>query len=239
MNSKMVLQLNNHDIYYLKDENVCFYIAVPKVFNDTNICIELKSRMHNYNLELNDELWVMENVKSTFNFVDEYNITLVLPVLNEDDISNLEKIDNTRYDTIDRKIGHVINESYKLLKEKQINISNQVILIDNERYKTFINWFVTRYKSRVVCKKLLELIQIFNVNATSYKKLETPVINFVVGSYNTEVEAPKIVQKEAPQVIPQRKLAPQTSSGFTTYWLLAIVTILVAGAIALAAFLVK
>ena len=138
MNSKLVLELTNHNVYYLKDENVKFYIAVPKVFDNTNICIELKSRMHNYNLELNDELWVMENIKTTFSFVDSYNITLVLPVLDEEDISNLEKIDNTKYDTIDRKIGHIINESYKLLKEKQVTISNQVILIDNERYKTFI-----------------------------------------------------------------------------------------------------
>ena len=40
------------------------------------------------------------------------------------------------------------------------------------------------------------LIQLFNANATSYKKLETPVMNFVVGSYNTEIDAPKVEQKE-------------------------------------------
>ena len=61
-----------------------------------------------------------------------------------------------------------------LLKENNKNISNQIILVNNDRYKTFINWFMTRYKDRVVCKNLLELIQIFNANATSYKKLETP-----------------------------------------------------------------
>ena len=34
-----------------------------------------------YDIELNDEIWVMENIKSTFSYVDSYNITLVLPIL--------------------------------------------------------------------------------------------------------------------------------------------------------------
>ena len=237
MNSKKILELSNHDIYYIKNEEFSYYVTVPKKFDTTNICLELKSKMHNYNLDMNDELWVMENVKNTFKFIDEYNITLVLPVFNDKDISDLEKIDNSKYDGIDKKLGKIINDTYKLLKEKNLEISNQVILINNERYKTFINWFVTRYKSRVICKNLLELIQIFNVNATAYKKLETPVINFVVGSYNTEVDAPKVEPKE--ELPQQQQLVPQTSSGFTTYWLLAAIVILVAGAIAFAVFLVK
>jgi len=238
MDKKLVLELNNHKVYYVKTDVVNYFITVPINYEDTNICIELKSKMDNYNLELNDEIWVMENVKNTFSYIDDYNITLVLPVLDNTDISILEKIDTGNYDSIDKQLGYVINSAYISLKEEKKQINNQVIIVNNDRYKTFINWFVTRYKNRVICKTLLELIQLFNANATSYKKLETPAMTFVVGSYNTEVDAPKTEKKED-ILLPQskRELVTQTSSGFTSYWLLAIVTLVVAGVIAILAFL--
>ena len=235
MDRKLVLELNNHNVYYVKTENVNYYITIPKNFNTTNICIELKSKMENYNLDMNDEIWVMENVKSTFSFIDNYNITLVLPILNEEDTGILEKLDVSKFEVIDHIMGKTINNAYLNLKEANIQIESQVILINNERFKSFINWFVSRYNSRIVCKNLLEVIQTYNVNATTYKKIETPAISFVVGSYNNEVNAPKVVREPDPKEIQQLK--PQMSSGFTNYWLLVAITIIVAGIVALLAFL--
>lgn len=241
MNKKLILELQNHNVYYVKTDVVNYYITIPKNIDSTNITIELKNRMGNYDIELNDEIWVIENIKTTFSYIDSYNITLVLPVLKENQISILEKIDHTKYDEIDKILGFVINNSYNLLKENNKKVSNQVILVNNDRYKTFINWFITKYKNRVVCKNLLELIQLFNANATSYKKLETPVMNFVVGSYNNEVTAPKIEQKELPvsETEPETKLVPQASYGYATYWILAIVTLVVSAVVAVIAFTMK
>ena len=235
MDRKLVLELTNHNVYYVKTEDVSYYITIPKNFNTTNICIELKSKMENYNLDMNDEIWVMENVKSTFSFIDNYNITLVLPILNEEDTGILEKLDVSKFEVIDHIMGKTINNAYLNLKEANIEIESQVILINNERFKSFINWFVSRYNSRIVCKNLLEVIQTYNVNATTYKKIETPAISFVVGSYNNEVNAPKVVREPDPKEIQQLK--PQMSSGFTNYWLLVAITIIVAGIVALLAFL--
>lgn len=238
MDKKLVLELQNHNVYYVKTDVVNYYITIPKQVQNTNICIELKNKMGNYDIELNDEIWVMENIKNTFSYIDCYNITLVLPILKEEQISILEKIDSVKYEQIDRILGHVINSSYTLLKEQNKKVENQIILVNNDRYKTFINWFVARYQSRVICKNLLELIQIFNANATSYKKLETPVMNFVVGSYNTEIEAPKIEPKNEPEkVVPQKTL--QVSYGYASYWILAIVTLVVSAAVAFIAFTMK
>lgn len=239
MDKKLILELQNHNVYYVKTSVVNYYITIPKNHESTNICLELKNRMGNYDMELNDEIWVMENIKTTFSYIDDYNITLILPVLKEDQISILEKIDNTKYEQIDKILGYVINNSYTILKENNKKVSNQVILVNNDRYKTFINWFVTRYKNRVVCKNLLELIQIFNASATSYKKLETPVMSFVVGSYNTEVTAPKIEPKpvEEPTLEPKQQL--QVSYGFASYWILAIVTLVVSAVVAIVAFTMK
>ncbi len=235
MDNRLILKLTNHNVYYIKTDKVNYYITIPKEFKDTNICIELKNKMNNYNLEMNDEVWVMENIKNTYSYVDNYNITLVIPVLNDEDVSILEKMDVDNFEIIDKILGFVINDSYNHLVNENIKIDNQVILLNNDRYKTFINWFTSRYQNRVICKNLLEIIRIFNVNATSYKRLETPGMTFVVGSYNQEVNAPKIEKKEETKQ-PISKPVPQVSSGFTSYWLLAVITIVVSVVIAIIAF---
>ena len=234
MDKKLVLELKNHKVYYVKNDNLSYYITIPKIFKNTSICIELKSKMDNYNLDMNDELWVMENVKNTFSYIDEYNITLVLPILDEEKSSILEKLDMNNYEMIDMILGKTINSAYINLKEADKAIESKVILINNERYKSFINWFTTRYRDRIICKNLLSVIQTYNVNATSYKKFETPAINFVVGSYNNEVDAPKI--EKVPEQTDNMELKPQVSSGFTSYWLLVAITIVVSAIVAVIAF---
>lgn len=240
MDKKLILELENHNVYYVKTDIVNYYITIPKNVNETGICIELKNKMSNYNIELNDELWVTENIKNVFSYIDNYNITLVLPVLKEEQISILEKIDNSKFEQIDKIIGYTINNSYNILKNEGKKVHSQVILVNNDRYKSFIIWFIARYKDRVICKNLLELIQIFNANATSYKKLETPLMNFVVGSYNTEVTAPKTEIKEVPNEepeMPQKQM--EVSYGYASYWILAIVTLVVSASVAIAAFMMK
>ena len=62
MEKRLVLKLNNHNVYYVKTDVLSYYITIPKNNDKTSISIELKSKMDNYNLDTNDELWVMENV---------------------------------------------------------------------------------------------------------------------------------------------------------------------------------
>ena len=237
MEKKLVLKLTNHNVYYLKSDDISYYITIPKNAENIQICLELKSKMANYNLDMNDELWVMENVKNTFSYIDEYNITLVLPILDEEHINVLEKMDTIEFEKIDKLLGDVINSSYTNLKTEGKNIDSTILIVNNERYKAFINWFTVKYKERVTCKNLLEIIREYNVNATSYKKINTPGITYVVGSYNTEVDAPKIVKEEP--LIKEQDLIPQTNSGFTSYWLLVTITIIVAGIVAIIAFTMK
>lgn len=239
MEKKLVLQLKNHDVYYVRNEVTNYYITIPKNNHITNICIEFKSKMNNYNLDMNDELWVMENVKNTFSYIDSYNITLVIPVLSEENTSVLEKLDDNEYETIDRILAYIINNAYLNLKEANLEIESQVILVNNDRYKSFINWFTTKYKDRVVCKNLLELIRIYNINATTYKKVETPGMTFVVGSYNEEVNAPKVEKEPEPEKVATENLKPQVSYGFSSYLFLTVLTIVVAGIVAVIAFMSK
>lgn len=237
MDIKLLMDLNKHSIYFVKTDVVSYYIGIPKNgISNTNISIEIKSKMGNYNLDLNDEMWVIENVKNAYNYVDDYNITLVLPILNDDMLSVLEKMDSNRFDVIDIIISNVINSSFQLLNKNNIIVDPSVILINNDRYKTFINWFLAKYSGRVICKNMLEVIHMFNMNATSYKTLKAPGMNFVVGSYTTEIDAPL---KEEPLVkaIPQQQeLQPAHSGGFASYYFLAILAIVIGIIVILIAF---
>ena len=232
MDIKLALELRKHNIYYVKNEAVSYYIAIPKFPVSTNIAIELKSNMDNFNVETNDFLWVMENVKNTFSFIDEYNITLVLPILNEEGISILEKMDTDRYMYVNNIMSIVINCAYVNLKSCNMRVDNQIILINNERYNNFLTWFTMMYKGRFVRKNLIELIQLYNVNATVYKKVDTPAISFVVGTYTNEVDAPKVIHDYDVTEQPKNtNLAPQYSSGFSSYLFLASILFVVAGVI--------
>ncbi len=237
MNIKLLMELNKHNIYFVKSDMTSYYIGIPKNgISNTNISIDIKSKMGNFNLDLNDETWVLENVKNAYNYVDDYNITLVLPILNDDMLSVLEKMDNNRFNVIDRIISSVINSSFQLLQKSNIIVDPSIILINNERYKTFINWFLAKYNGRVICKNMLEVIHMFNVSATSYKTLKTPNMSFVVGSYTTEIDAP--LKEEPPvEVIPQKQeLQPAHSGGFASYYFLAILAIVIGIIVILIAF---
>ena len=61
-------------------------------------------------------------------------------------------------------------------------------------------------------------------------------MTYVVGSYNTEVNAPKIEKPEEAEPVENIKLEPVHSTGFTSYWLLVTITIVVSVIIAVIAF---
>ena len=238
MDIKLVLELKNHNVFYVKTDAVNYYITIPKMPVAVNIAIELKTKMDNYNPETNDLLWVMENVKNTFSFVDEYNITLVLPILNDNGISILEKLDTESFEYVNKILGAVINNAYLNLKNANMQVGSQIVMINNDRYSAFLGWFISKYNGRVIRKKLLDLIQLYNVNATTYKKVDTPAISFVVGTYENEINAPKII-KEEPPVVQNTNLKPRYSSGFSSYWLLAVITLVVSLIIAIISFAAK
>jgi len=63
-------------------------------------------------------------------------------------------------------------------------------------------------------------------------------MNFVKGSYNTKVTTPKIEHQEEKEIKIETKKT-QVSYGYATYWILAIVTLVVSGIVAVIAFTFK
>lgn len=230
-----LFKLQKHSVYLVRTEVINYYICIPEnSYQKTNISIEIKTKMGNYNMDENDETWVLENVKNTYNYVDDYNITLVLPIMNESMQSILEKMDEEKFVLVDQVLAYIINSSFNLLTQHNIKVDNNVIMINNDRYKTFIMWFSSKYNGRVEVKNMLEVIHIFNVEATSYKKVETPLMNFVIGSYATEVDAPPKDIK--PEIKTIKKTKPAYSGGFVSYYAIAILAIIVGVVVIILAF---
>ena len=60
MEQRKMLELNKHDIYLLSDNNIAFYIGIPKVteFNSVNISIDLKDNFDKININKNDKVFL-------------------------------------------------------------------------------------------------------------------------------------------------------------------------------------
>ena len=81
MKETLICSLEKHNIYYLSDANVSFYILAPyKEYDNTNISIRLKSNYDSYDLTKNSLEVVTNELINYYKNLDNYNITLILPV---------------------------------------------------------------------------------------------------------------------------------------------------------------
>jgi hypothetical protein len=234
MKETLICSFENHNIYYLNNSNYGFYISVPlKKYPDTNIAIRLKSNYQSYDLSKNSLDVVTNELINYYKNLDNYNITLILPVFNDDILSRIITVDDMEiYQKIDNALANIFNNAYTLLTKKNIKVNSNIYVINNDSFKKFTNWFVSRYNNRIEYKTILELIK-QNDEFNSYNVVETPNINFVVGK-NEEPSIEKTAEIELQtfdSFIKQefdekfkKELAEKTSSGgFVSYILLGII----------------
>lgn len=189
MKETLICKLDKHNIYFLSNSNYGFYILVPyKDYNETNISIRLKSNYQNYDLNKNSLDVVTNELINYYKNLDNYNITLILPVFYSDVLSRIITTqDMEKYMFIDKCLGEMLNSAYMLLSKNNIKVNNNIYVINNESFRNFTNWFVSRYNNRIEYKTILELVKQGD-EFNSYNVIETPSINFVVGKN----EAPKL-----------------------------------------------
>jgi len=142
------------------------------------------------------------------------------------------------YHQVDRYLGHIFNNAYNFLSKNNIKVKNNIYVINNDSFKKFTNWFVSRYNNRIEYKTILELIRQED-NFNGYSVLETPSINFVVGKNETpnldktaEIEVETFDSfisnvKEEKRTIKRE----EKSAGFVSYVLLAVVSFVVSFAL--------
>lgn len=231
MNTTLFLKLLRHNVYYVKTEYVNYYITIPKDISHTvKMVIDIKSNMDKYDVLKNDKIWVEENVKSVFKDIDDYDITLILPIFNDETVNYLNEGNADNYVKIDAVCGYLINNAYKVLSNNNLQIDNEITVINSDKYQNFLNWFINRYSSRVNGISLLELIRQDNIIKTdNYQTISTPSMSFVVGT-NEPKEIP-VVEEVNPTYKNDTNIIDmgedKQNKGFASYSLLAIFTILV------------
>lgn len=231
MEITLFLKLLRHNVYYVSTDHVNYYITVPK--NNKQIVkmvIDIKSNMDRYNTLKNDKVWAEENVKSVFKDIDDYDITLILPIFNDEIVRSLNDGNTDNYVKVDAVCGYLINSAYKVLADNNLQVDSQITMINSDKYQSFLNWFMDRYPSRVVGISLLDLIrQDKTNNHTDYQTVDTPNMSFVVGSNKPE-EIP-VSEEVNPTIRNDTNIIDmgdeKENKGFASYSLLAIFTVLV------------
>ncbi len=240
MKETLICSLEKHHIYYFNDSNVSFFMLTPyKEYTDTNISIRLKSNYDTYDLTKNSLEVVTNELINYYRNLDNYNITLILPVFYDAVLNRIRVVDDMEiYQKLDRYLGYIFNTAYAFLTKNNIKVNNSIYVINNDSFNKFTNWFVARYNNRIEYKTILDLVK-ENGTYSNYNVIETPNINFVVGK-DEEPTIDKTVEMEletfdsfARDVMPTDsgkkavKNRKDTSSGFVSYILLGVITFVV------------
>ena len=238
MKEIFICSLEKHNIYYLSNSNYGFYILVPfKDYADTNIAVRLKSNYQSYDLNKNPLELVTNELINYYKSIDNYNITLILPVFYDDILTRIITVDDMEiYQKLDSYLGDMFNNAYMFLTKNNIKVNSNIYIINNDSFKRFTNWFVARYNNRIEYKTIMELIK-QNDNFVNYNVVETPSINFVVGknvepsiekTAEIELETFDSIAKEEihdkPKKVPSNK---ESSGGYVSYVLLGVVSLIV------------
>lgn len=230
MKETLIVSLNNHNIYYMEEFDVSFYIAIPKNKPETNITIEFNPNINMYDLKVNNLSVVTEKISNYYQKLDNYNISLVLPIFNDDILNKVRTIDDEiMFQKLDKLVGNLINLTYNSLAKNNIKVNDKVIIINNDSHKNFLNWFLKRYPDRIEYRTMLELMQVTTNEVSTYNKISTAGINFVVGSpvVDEKIKSEELVPKPPIDiVIPETPmLVPEKKAGYVSYLLLGFITI--------------
>lgn len=156
MNQSLVARLSNTVVYLISDKNISYYLSVP-INNSGKISIAINI-MDNIN---------NSNVSGTYQMFDNQNICLISPLLDKNILFQMKTQNEQVYQYADKCISYLINAVYKMMSNNNRNVDGKIILIKNDAYILFENWFTTRYKDRVECRE-------FN---TPKPNPETPIQN--------------------------------------------------------------
>ena len=231
MKETLICKLEKHSIYYLNNSNVGFYILMPyKEYNETNITIRLKSNYETYDLTKNDLTKVQNELVNYYKSLDNYNITLILPIFNGDVLNRIRTVNDMEiYHKLDLSFGEIFNTAYSFLVKNNIKVRDKIYMINNDTFTNFTNWYVNKYSSRIEYKTLLDLVK-ENGSFEGYDVMDTQGTNIVVGK-EVEPSIEKTIEMEVEtfdnMVKNMTREERPSNAGFVSYILLGIITFIV------------
>ena len=149
MKETLIYKLNKHNIYYISTPSYGFYILVPFTdYTDTNIVLRLKGNYQSYDLNKNSLESVTEELINYYKSIDNYNVTLVLPIFYDGILDRIRTVEDlVLYQRLDGYLGNIFNNAYAFLTKNNIKVNSNIYIINNDSFKTFTNWFVSRYNN--------------------------------------------------------------------------------------------
>lgn len=233
MKETFICKLNKHNIYYLNNDKFGFYILIPfRDYNETNITMRLKSNYEMYDLNKNNLSKVENELVNYYKDVDNYNITLLLPVFFDNILDRIRVVNDTDlYLKMDKMLGEMFNCAYNFLTKNKIKVNSNIYFINNDSFKNFSNWYVSRYNNRIEYKTVVDLVK-ENGSYHTYNVVETPSMNFVVGK-ETEPKIEKTFEVEVEtfdnmvKSIENEEKKENANAGFVSYILLGIFVFLI------------
>ena len=156
MKETLIYKLNKHNIYYISTPSYGFYILVPFTdYTDTNIVLRLKGNYQSYDLNKNSLESVTEELINYYKSIDNYNVTLVLPIFYDGILDRIRTVEDlVLYQRLDGYLGNIFNNAYAFLTKNNIKVNSNIYIINNDSFKTFTNWFVSRYNNRIEYKTI-------------------------------------------------------------------------------------
>lgn len=151
MNTSLIVNLNKHNVYYINGNKLGFYIALPNGgLESTNISIELYPDYDKLDPNNSDGVWLKDEVTRIYKEVDNYNISLVIPIFHDDSLKRTDtQMDQSLYLQLDAELSSVINSSYQMISKSNVKVENKIFLINNGSYNNFSRWFLQRYGTRI------------------------------------------------------------------------------------------
>ncbi len=219
MEQRKMLELNKHDIYLLSDNNIAFYIGIPKVteFNSVNISIDLKDNFDKININKNDIVYVKDELANIYQDIDSENITLITPIFYNDILQRIKtEPKEGLFSYLDKCLSYIINNAHKVLVENNIQVNSKIVIVKNDKFANFINWFSARYSSRVDTKQYSELLGDF-----------TSIIPVVNTDNIISVPTEKVSADNNSVSGVQTNLKESHSTGFISYVLLGVIGIVI------------
>lgn len=221
MNKTFVADLENHIVYLMSNGDMSFYINLSKKNESTNITLDMKTKKK-------DDISKMIGY---YEKIDNYNISLVVP------ITNLSE-DMNDYKTQSNFVSKIINESYRILTSNSMNVKNNINIIKRNHSKSeFIEFFIKQFSNRVRYITLDDLVH----EEVPYNSIKAANISFVIGKPEIELtikdEEMKEIIKDVEEVQEKQvKKAPiskkiMATSGYVSYYLLGFLTAVVTFAI--------
>lgn len=151
MNSTVIANVSNRNVYYLSGSNLSFYINMPnESIKNVNIAINLLDRMDSINLGVSNSEKVKIEIEKIYSSFDNSDVVFITPVLDSNICEQLKLSNNEKiFVYTDKYISFLINQVYNLLAEGGITVNSVIKLNNNATYKVFNEWFINKYKGRV------------------------------------------------------------------------------------------